>query len=717
MEQNQRQQHSYQKDRSDMHIRSLRSRIELLELRAMLDGVGLPLEPGDIAAMSDAGEPAPDEWEILIEGDQDMFGDTSNGAVKLPMDQEAFGAADAGIQSPGDVDVYAVPLLGPTVFIDVLPHSPELALQVTVRSAEGVDIATVRSGELENEPDGEQGQEVGLPVSLAFDVELDADAGPIFVIIESVGGSTGNYSLQVHIPIEGENNGGGGGGRSADSEFGDDIHAGGIDASATLLTLDNDFAQVISHIDRDADSDAFRFTTERNSMIIEAFGELPIVLQVYDAEGQIVEGVIEMVDDPDAPDVFHPTVGSFDTVPGQEYFVTVGSTKGRVGQYELLLNGLDRREPLPPDSSLGDDLHGDDLATATELDVATDNVANVFTNWDAAGDVDVFSIVANGTEVYFDLQSLDDELLLNLTLQDAEGAVVEVELNGFGVVGEPVDQGGFVFAEGVFSTVPGASYFLSVAGTGKPGPYRMHAFSPEVVPIDPDTPVDPVGPEPHVDPDSPLGTDLHAATLDDEATALSLNDEGFIEVHSNVDHDGDVDAFRLVGNGDTFIGEVGGFGTTEMQFQVFHEDGSLVASTPAWGVLEFASNEDDVYFITAHSEGGVGQYLVALQALPTPIDPTDPELPDPDPDPDPDPEVDEETGEGGGPGVDNDVELRNSLADINGDQTVDFADFLVLSTNFGREADVLFADGDLNGDGVIDFVDFLILSANIDGSE
>ncbi len=50
--------------------------------------------------------------------------------------------------------------------------------------------------------------------------------------------------------------------------------------------------------------------------------------------------------------------------------------------------------------------------------------------------------------------------------------------------------------------------------------------------------------------------------------------------------------------------------------------------------------------------------------------------------------------------------------DADGDGSVDFADFLVLSANFGRSADVAFADGDFDEDGEVDFADFLLLSAN-----
>jgi len=54
--------------------------------------------------------------------------------------------------------------------------------------------------------------------------------------------------------------------------------------------------------------------------------------------------------------------------------------------------------------------------------------------------------------------------------------------------------------------------------------------------------------------------------------------------------------------------------------------------------------------------------------------------------------------------------------DANGDNEVSFADFLILSQNFGKQADAVFSDGDFDGNGVIEFADFLILSSNFGSS-
>ena len=50
--------------------------------------------------------------------------------------------------------------------------------------------------------------------------------------------------------------------------------------------------------------------------------------------------------------------------------------------------------------------------------------------------------------------------------------------------------------------------------------------------------------------------------------------------------------------------------------------------------------------------------------------------------------------------------------DIDGDGTVGFTDFLILSSNFGQTSNEDLLDGDLDGDGTVGFTDFLILSAN-----
>lgn len=52
--------------------------------------------------------------------------------------------------------------------------------------------------------------------------------------------------------------------------------------------------------------------------------------------------------------------------------------------------------------------------------------------------------------------------------------------------------------------------------------------------------------------------------------------------------------------------------------------------------------------------------------------------------------------------------IERNTADIN--QNVDFADFLILSSNFGQDVTPQ-EQGDIDGDGSVSFTDFLLLSA------
>ncbi len=56
--------------------------------------------------------------------------------------------------------------------------------------------------------------------------------------------------------------------------------------------------------------------------------------------------------------------------------------------------------------------------------------------------------------------------------------------------------------------------------------------------------------------------------------------------------------------------------------------------------------------------------------------------------------------------------LGTRRGDFDLDGTIDFADFLTLSANFGQQSDARWSDGDANGDGTIDFADFLLVSQN-----
>ncbi len=58
----------------------------------------------------------------------------------------------------------------------------------------------------------------------------------------------------------------------------------------------------------------------------------------------------------------------------------------------------------------------------------------------------------------------------------------------------------------------------------------------------------------------------------------------------------------------------------------------------------------------------------------------------------------------------------NLLAgDLNADKTVNFSDFLIISTNFNK-SNVGYTGGDIDVDGTVAFADFLALSTNFNMS-
>lgn len=54
--------------------------------------------------------------------------------------------------------------------------------------------------------------------------------------------------------------------------------------------------------------------------------------------------------------------------------------------------------------------------------------------------------------------------------------------------------------------------------------------------------------------------------------------------------------------------------------------------------------------------------------------------------------------------------------DVNGDDSVNAADFVILASNFGMASGAVRSDGDLNGDGAVNASDFVILAANFGSS-
>ena len=317
-----------------------------------------------------------------------------------------------------------------------------------------------------------------------------------------------------------------------DAPLGNDIHAGGLDDSATLLTIENGFATAASNIDRDADSDVFRFVATQSQTYLDAFGELPIVLTMYDADGNSIGEAQPHFEEPIEPGTLPPDPQSAgltaETTPGETYYVSVGSTKGRVGPYSLYVNSPEPPEPLVADAPLGQDVHGDSVANATALSFGAEPHVEVISNIDSEGEADFFKISVPKGMLTGEAFNLDGQV--QLELYAADGSLVPVEDGLHGVVIEHVEAG---------------DYFLKVSGDT--GAYLLSVSSHEgATPSHPSMPAISL-PEPGIDPNENEPIDPNPTTdlpvIDDsENVAEEIGDPASVPgTNSDLNGDGAVD--------------------------------------------------------------------------------------------------------------------------------------------------------------------------------
>ena len=400
-----------------------------------------------------------------------------------------------------------------------------------------------------------------------------------------------------------------------DSELGNDIHSGSLDASATLLTLEGGHARVASNIDRDADGDAFRFVATEQTTNVDAFGELPLIVRLHDSEGNVVgEQEASGPEDVDEGGIeHHYAFAHAETVPGDTYYVTVGSTKGRVGSYELLLNAFAPPPPPTPDSPLGEDAHGDSFEVATDLELEH-GFAQVTSNIDSEGDIDVFGISINGGLLFAEVHGFEGQQL-TVELLAADGRIIpDVDAEeGFVGIGREIEEG---------------DYFVRV--TGDVGLYEMfiHAESGIVI-VDPIVSTDEV--------DAPMGEDIHGDTVSD-ATKFFHAVEPLASVVSNIDSSTDHDVFSIEANerGDEIPFDVVSLSDTmTLEVEILGADGEALMDggevigfgpdgEPVGGsgfLIEgfFDPEPNQVFFLSIGSAGdGTGPYKLNVLGTPTP---------------------------------------------------------------------------------------------------
>jgi hypothetical protein len=345
-----------------------------------------------------------------------------------------------------------------------------------------------------------------------------------------------------------------------------------------------------------------------------------------------------------------------------------------------------------PDSPLGDDIHQgglDDSATELFFDL---DVVEIHSHIDRDADSDVFRFVAPSKLLII---GVNGEVPLIVQLHDAEGQMI---IDTAALSGD-VEPGEMLPLVDV-ATRPGQQYFLSVGSTkGQRGEYQLQLHAP--------LNVDPIGPNPPHDPglhpDAVIGDDIHVDVRGPDATRVEFDSSGLMRVSSHLDSGQDTDYFQFVGRAGRVLGEGGGV-TEELDFDfsLIDADGNVLSTANSGYSVEAVIDQGRTYFLAVSSASAtVGQYVFDLyfENDESSIDPVEPAHPS-------DPVVDVTDP------LDEDSRQPVKLtADVDGDETVGFRDFLVLAANYGDEVDVVFADGDINRDGHIDMQDFLLLAA------
>ena len=164
-----------------------------------------------------------------------------------------------------------------------------------------------------------------------------------------------------------------------DANLGDDVHPGWVDASSQLLSVESGPAAVCSHIDRDADSDAFRIVPWSVDLLLEIRSEIPINVTLLNSD----EGVLDIWESREAGPNSHLLEAQ--TIPASDsaepFFLILQSTKGRRGQYELLVFE-------PPDLPPAADFDGDGVVGFGDFLILSANFGRTDVGVGEQGDVD-----------------------------------------------------------------------------------------------------------------------------------------------------------------------------------------------------------------------------------------------------------------------------------------------------------------------------------------
>ena len=389
-----------------------------------------------------------------------------------------------------------------------------------------------------------------------------------------------------------------------------DVHVNEAGPEATPLATDDwaYYGASLASIDPSDDVDVFQFTAMASveysvsALWLSEAGEVRV--EVVDESGEVLaEGATSEAQ----------SWASFSTpelVESQTYFLRVSGDGENIGDYYVSTvrqwgGDLPIFQPQT-DAELGNDIHADqagDDATLLPLD-QFGYLSSVDSNIDSAADIDAFRVElpSEGSLYVGDFSGADEAI--GVEVLDADGNVLT-----------PSDSDVRIWDGSLLRfDVDGGEYFVLVSGVSDyVGPYAVEVF------FSPAFNGDPGFEPPTIDPDSPLGEDIHADQIGDDATRLATFEASGLSiggVTSNIDTANDVDVFRLDLNSQAvyFVSM-----TARFDFEVVLTDASgevlaeiePVESSEEFGLAgqaDLPRGETVVYASIRSTDGSTGQY-------------------------------------------------------------------------------------------------------------
>ncbi|MCA9264835.1 MAG: hypothetical protein KDA60_13340 [Planctomycetales bacterium] len=282
------------------------------------------------------------------------------------------------------------------------------------------------------------------------------------------------------------------------------------------------------------------------------------------------------------------------------------------------------------DSEPGDDVHRDVVSADVPVLDTSSGFARVHSHLDSVTDIDVFQVVATGTELQVSafLKYSPESTVLRVV--DGQGAVrgeftSETSSGVDGFVDCDCGDYGFIdlFPGLTIPVTPGDTIFITMDAGGRDlGEYILDTF--DLQPLVPTA----------GNPDSAQGDDPHVDTLGPDATVLAF-DGPVATVDTFIDHAGDRDVFQFVASSTNAMVNVFPFdGSFALEAAIYDAQGNVVATNrmfddvppDGWNdpsyflpTLDAVLNVGQTYFLSVNSGGDrTGEYILDIHIVEEP---------------------------------------------------------------------------------------------------